>query len=113
MRSGWRRPDAARTSGFSLPPAAAKAPERAALAAASKPRAAPGRPIECSHRGEVPAPRTASTTRRSISIAGAALWRLRRRGRGFWVISLDFTCVWTRRVGSGLEPEFGVGRVWG
>ena len=39
----------------------------------------------------------------------AALWRLRRRGRGFWVISLDFTSVWTRRVGSGLEPEFGGG----
>jgi len=43
----------------------------------------------------------------------AALWRLRRRGRGFGVISLDFTCVWTRRVGSGLGPEFGVGRVCG
>src|SRR5208337_2855495 len=43
----------------------------------------------------------------------AALWRLRRRGRGFWVIPLDFTCVWTRRVGSGLEPEFGAGRVCG
>jgi len=43
----------------------------------------------------------------------AALWRLRRRGRGFWVISLDFTCVWTRRVGSGLEPEFGAERVCG
>ena len=35
------------------------------------------------------------------SLLNAALWRLRRRGRGFWVISLDFTCVWTRRVGSG------------
>src|SRR5271165_1453755 len=43
----------------------------------------------------------------------AALWRLRRRGRGSWVISLDFTRVWTRRVGSGLEPEFGAGRVCG
>ncbi len=48
-----------------------------------------------------------------VSPLNAALWRLRRRGRGCWVISLDFTCVWTRRVGSGLEPEFGVGRVWG
>ena len=49
----------------------------------------------------------------TASPLNAALWRLRRRGRGFWVISLDFACVWTRRVGSGLEPEFGVGRVCG
>src|SRR5208337_4712699 len=54
-----------------------------------------------------------SFRRYSASPLNAALWRLRRRGRGFWVIPLDFTCVWTRRVGSGLEPEFGAGRVCG
>ena len=31
----------------------------------------------------------------------------------FWAISLDFPWAWTRRVGSGLEPEFGAGRVCG
>src|SRR5271166_5401503 len=56
---------------------------------------------------------TVESLRVAFSPLNAALWRLRRRGRGFWVISLDFTCVWTRRVGSGLEPEFGAGRVCG
>src|SRR5271165_1389785 len=55
----------------------------------------------------------AASGREAFSPLNAALWRLRRRGRGFGVISLDFTCVWTRRVGSGLGPEFGVGRVCG
>jgi len=31
----------------------------------------------------------------------------------FWAISLDFPWAWTRRLGSGLEPEFGAGRVCG
>ena len=56
----------------------------------------------------------------ATSVLGAILARLMQRfedfavaGVVFWAISLDFPWAWTRRVGSGLEPEFGAGRVCG